>query len=134
VSQENIETVRGLVAALNAADVDAMVSRFYTQDAEFTPAVQAALEGTVYRGSDEIRAYYREIYGVWDKLRVSLGRLTDVGESVLATGTVTLRGKASGAELVAPWTFLFELANGKVRRQRNFIDRAEALRAAGLEE
>jgi ketosteroid isomerase-like protein len=134
VSQENIEIVRRLVAALNDADVDLMVGRFYTQDAEFAPAVQAALEGTVYRGSDQIRAYYREIYGVWDKLRVSLEHVTDVGDSVLATGSVTLRGKSSGAELVAPWTFLFELADGKVRRQRNFIDRAEALRAVGLEE
>jgi ketosteroid isomerase-like protein len=134
VSQENIEIVRRLVAALNDADVDLMVGRFYTHDAEFAPAVQAALEGTVYRGSDQIRAYYREIYGVWDKLRVSLEHVTDVGDSVLATGSVTLRGKSSGAELVAPWTFLFELADGKVRRQRNFIDRAEALRAVGLEE
>jgi ketosteroid isomerase-like protein len=133
MSQENLEIVRNLVAALNAADVPAMVERFYTPDAEFTPAVQAALEGTVYRGSDQIRGYYEEMYGVWDQLRVDLEDLTDAGDAVLATGSVTVRGKTSGAEVSRPWTFLFELADGMVRRQRNFTDHAEALNAVGLE-
>jgi len=134
MSQENVEIVRELVAALNSADVDAMVHEFYSRDAEFVPAMQAALEGTVYRGSDQIRAYYTEIYGVWDKLHVQLEDLTDAGAAVLATGSVTMRGKTSGAELARPWTFVFELADGKVRRQRNFTDHAEAIKAVGLEE
>jgi hypothetical protein len=58
MSQENVELVRRLVAALNDADVDAMVGDFYSHEAEFVPAMQAALEGTVYRGTDEIRGYY----------------------------------------------------------------------------
>src|SRR5690349_12462235 len=124
MSEENVEIVRKLVDALNSADVDAMVHRFYSHDAEFIPAMQAALEGTVYRGSNQIRAYYTEIYGVWDKLQVELDDLTDAGEAVLATGSVTMRGKTSGAELARPWTFVFELAGGKVRRQRNFTDHA----------
>jgi hypothetical protein len=33
------------------------------------PALQAALEGTVYRGSDAIRAYYDEINEVFGALR-----------------------------------------------------------------
>jgi len=134
MSQENVEIVRNLVAALNAADVDSMVARYYTPDAEFKPAVQAALEGTVYRGSGQIRAYYEEIYGIWEKFEVHLADLTERGESVLATGSVTMRGKASGAELVAPWTFVFDLTDGRVRRQRNFTDHADALKAVGLDE
>jgi ketosteroid isomerase-like protein len=41
VSQENVQIVRDLVAALNSADVDGMVSRYYASDAEFVPAMQA---------------------------------------------------------------------------------------------
>jgi len=134
MSQENVELVRRLVAALNDADVDAMVGDFYSHEAEFVPAMQAALEGTVYRGTDEIRGYYEEIYSVWDGLRVDLDEATGAGEAVVATGFVTLRGKASGVELVRPWTFVFEITKGKVRRQRNFIDHGEALKAVGLEE
>jgi ketosteroid isomerase-like protein len=134
MSQANLTLVRDLVASLNAADVEAMVARFYSRDAEFTPAVQAAVEGTVYRGSDQIRAYYEEIYSVWDKLHVDLQELTETGDSVLATGTVTMRGKTSGAELRRPWAFVFELAGGRICRQRNFTDRAAARRAAGLED
>jgi ketosteroid isomerase-like protein len=133
MSQENVETVRRLVAALNDADVDAMVRDYYTHEAEFIPAVQAAVEGTVYRGTAEIRSYYEEIYSVWDELRVDLDEVTDAGDSVLATGSVTLRGKTSGVELVRPWTFVFELADGKVCWQRNFTDQADALKAVGRE-
>jgi ketosteroid isomerase-like protein len=133
VPQDNVEIVRRLVAALNSSDVDAMVRDFYAPDAEFMPAVQAALEGTVYRGSDQIRAYYHEIYGVWDKLRVELDGLTNAGDAVLATGSVTVRGKTSGAEMSRPWTFVFELVDGLVCRQRNFTDHTAALKAVGLE-
>jgi ketosteroid isomerase-like protein len=133
VTQQNLEIVRSLVAALNARDVDAMVGDFYAPDAEFVPAMQGALEGTVYRGSDEIRAYYDEIYAVWDQLRVDLDDVRQSGDTVFATGSVTLRGKTSGVELVRPWAFVFELAAGRVCRQRNFIDRDGALEAAGLE-
>jgi ketosteroid isomerase-like protein len=134
VSRESVEVVRKLVAALNEADVDAMVADFYTHEAEFIPAVQAALEGTVYRGSDEIRAYYEEIYAVWDRLQVNLEDLRDVGDTVFAAGSLMLRGKASGVELVRPWAFVFRLAGGKICWQRNFTDRGDALKAVGLEE
>jgi ketosteroid isomerase-like protein len=60
--------------------------------------------------------------------------MADIGTSVLARGSVRLRVKASGAELSRPWRFVFEFADGKVRRQRNFTDDFEALKAVGLEE
>jgi ketosteroid isomerase-like protein/gamma-glutamylcyclotransferase (GGCT)/AIG2-like uncharacterized protein YtfP len=123
MAQGNVEVIRGLVAALNRMDVDAMVVDFYTPDAEFVPAVQAELEGTVYRGSDAIRAYYDEVREVWEELHVDLDDVREAGGTVIANGSLTLRGRTSGAELVRPWGFVFELENGRVRRQTNFADR-----------
>ena len=134
MSPENVQVVRGLVMALNRLDIDAMVNAYYAPQAEFIPAVQAALEGTVYRGSDEIRAYYEEMHGVWDELRVELQDVKDMGDTVAATGCIRARGKTSGAELDNPWGFVFKLTAGKVVWQRNFADPAEALNAVGLEE
>jgi ketosteroid isomerase-like protein len=115
----NVEIVRELVDALNRADVEAMVERYYAPDAEFIPAMQAALEGTVYRGSEQIRAYYEEIYDVWDELRVELDEVCTRGDLVTATGRVRARGKASGVALDGPWAFEFRLAQDKVIWQRN---------------
>jgi ketosteroid isomerase-like protein len=134
VSQQNVEIVRGLVAALNHVDIEAMVEDFYAPDAEFIPAIQAALEGTTYRGSNQIRAYYEEIFDVWRELRVHLEEVRDLGDTVAATGYIATRGKTSGAELNRPWAFVFKLASGKVVWQQNFASPADALKAVGLEE
>ncbi len=39
MARRNIDVVRGLMAALNGRDVDAMVKTFYSPEAEFTPAL-----------------------------------------------------------------------------------------------
>jgi ketosteroid isomerase-like protein len=132
VGAANLGVVRGLIAALNRRDVEAMVGEFYTADAEFIPALQAALEGTVYRGSAAIRAYYEEIYDVWEELRVEATDLRGLGDIVLATGRVVARGKASGVALDREWAFAFKLVDRKVVWQRNFFGLAEALRVLGL--
>jgi ketosteroid isomerase-like protein len=64
MSSQNVEAVQRLIGALNRGDVDDMVTGFYSPDAEFIPAMQAALEGTVYRGSAEIRAIRRDLWRV----------------------------------------------------------------------
>jgi ketosteroid isomerase-like protein len=132
VSGGNVEAVQGLIAALNRRDVDALVNKFYSADAEFMPALQAALEGTVYRGSDAIRAYYDEIYEVFGELRFDVTDLRDLGDTVRATGRLVARGKGSGLDLDSPLAVVFRLRNGKVVWQQNFLDPAEVLRSSGI--
>jgi ketosteroid isomerase-like protein len=43
-------------------------------------------------------------------------------------------GSASGATVELHMALLYELENGRVIRMRNFLDPAEALKAAGLSE
>jgi ketosteroid isomerase-like protein len=69
---------------------------------------------------------------VWEDLRVETTEVRDFGETVLATGRVIARGKASGVGLDRSWSFLFRLRDGKVLWHRNFLDPAEARRAAEL--
>ena len=126
MSHQNVDVVRGLVAALNDRDVDAMVTRFYSPQAEFIPALQAALEGTVYRGSAEIRGYYDELYELWEDFRVDVADISVAQDAVLAIGRVIATGKASGLRLDRTWTFVFKLRNGRVVWHRNFLDDAEA--------
>jgi ketosteroid isomerase-like protein len=128
VSKGNANVVTGLIAALNSRDTEAMVTSYYSPDVEFIPALQAAIEGTIYRGSDEIRAYYDEIYAIMEELRVDLNEICEQGDTLLAAGVVSTRGRGSGVKLQKPWFFVFRLSRSKVVWQRNFADRAEALR------
>jgi len=51
---------------------------------------------------------------------------------VRATGR--LRGAASGISFVSPLFQIFTLRGGKIMTWRDFLDRADALEAAGLSE
>ena len=124
--------MRGLFRALNDRDVDAIVTEFYAPDAEFMPALEGELEGTVYRGTNRLRAFYDDLYSVWEFLRAEISDVREVGDVVLARGRVTARGKSSGVDLDRSWTYALRLADGKIVWHRNFLDHAEALEALEL--
>jgi hypothetical protein len=44
-----------------------------------------------------------------------------------------LRGRLSGIEVDREWIYVFTVRDGKLIRQDGFDDRADGLRAAGLE-
>jgi ketosteroid isomerase-like protein len=54
------------------------------------------------------------------------------GESVLATGTLTVRGRGTGAEVQIPMAFLAEFRDDRIVRMKDFGEAAAALEAAGL--
>jgi ketosteroid isomerase-like protein len=53
---------------------------------------------------------------------------------VVAGGLVTGCGRGSGAEVKVHGWMIFWITNGLITRRRVFLDRAEALEAAGLSE
>jgi ketosteroid isomerase-like protein len=56
------------------------------------------------------------------------------GDHVVGIGTLRIRGKGSGAEVVVPTAVVLTFAQGKVVRFEKFGERARALEAAGLTE
>jgi hypothetical protein len=47
MSSQNVNVVQRMIAALNRRDIDTVVVELDSPDAEFIPAMQGALEGTV---------------------------------------------------------------------------------------
>jgi len=134
VSQENVDVVRACFDGWNRGDFDAWGTDAHP-DIEFFSAVARLTEGrdVAWRGTDEMRQYWDEWHSVWD-LRVQLSEIRDLGETVVAFGTMSTRGKASGAELDSPVAYVFDFDDGRFWRVRAYLDHAEALKAVGLEE
>jgi len=66
---------------------------------------------------------------------IDLERVIDAGnDRVVAMFHQHATGSASGATVELHMALLYELENGRVIRMRNFLDPAEALKAAGLSE
>jgi ketosteroid isomerase-like protein len=68
------------------------------------------------------------------KIEYGYEELIDAGEQVISVVTRHARGRASGVEVERPFALLWTLREGKVIRVVWFLDRAEALEAAGLSE
>jgi ketosteroid isomerase-like protein len=80
-----------------------------------------------------VREYLRDLDENFAERTVDYGGIRDLGSRILAIGEVRARGRASGAEIDAPYGILVEFRDGMALRLRHYFYRTEALEAAGLE-
>ena len=131
MSQENVEVVRQLIAALNERDVDRYLS-FCTPEVELGVPT-TPLEGAI-RGPEGVREYFAAIEEASTKFRVEVGRIQTVSrDRVLVFGQLEVV-TTGGVALDRPITNLYDLVAGKLRRVDVYFDRNEAVEAAGLVE
>jgi ketosteroid isomerase-like protein len=133
MSQQNVEAFKRAVAAYNRRDIDAFLEAFDPQ-VEWHSLTQVMFGGeqSVYRGHRGIREGVREMDEALVELQVEYSEIRDLGERIVVIGRVSGRGRASGAETESPINWVIEFRNSKVIRMRDYLDRAEALEAAGL--
>jgi limonene-1,2-epoxide hydrolase len=129
VSQENVEVLRSLAEGWNRGD-RTDTSAFHP-DVEWLP-IRAATEGA-YRGIAGIKRFIADTEESFDKFELRQD-LRDLGERVLAWGTVHVRARQSGIETDIPTGGIFEFCDGKIVRWRDFGSKQAALKAVGLEE
>jgi ketosteroid isomerase-like protein len=75
---------------------------------------------------------YESEADAWDRQRIQPERLIDAGDQVVVFQREHQRGRSSGLELVDETAALIDLRDGRVVRIQGYMDRAAALRAAGL--
>jgi ketosteroid isomerase-like protein len=130
MSQENVETVRRAIAAINARDIDAYVA-CCTEDVELL----LPMAGAEYLGDHGIRRFFTDIEDIGPDFRIEAQRVQAIGDSnVLAFLRVGSTGRASGIVIGAESANVYDFIDGKISRVRIFLDRDEALKAVGLAE
>jgi ketosteroid isomerase-like protein len=131
MSQENVEIIRRCDAAISRGDVDSYLLGIHP-DVELIPR-RAAVQGT-YHGHAGMRKYITENAESFDLFEVGNTEFRDLGDRVLAFGTVRVRGRESGVEVTHPTALLVAFRDGKIIRFEDFGERGAALEAAGLSE
>jgi ketosteroid isomerase-like protein len=131
MSEENVAIVERLIAALNAGDVDRYLALCTPDVEQVGPWTE--MEG-VARGEEGLRAYFSAIAEVANSFRIAVEQLQALeGDRVLALTRLTGVSQG-GVPADQPTASLYHFAGVKVRRIEIFLDRAEALDAAGLRE
>jgi ketosteroid isomerase-like protein len=131
MSEENVEAVRRTVDAFNRGDRTTWLA-LRDQDCEIIPVGDWPGPRAI-RGGEAGWDFYRDAVQTLEG-RVS-AELVDAGpHKVLAHQRHEARGRSSGAEVEVNYWIVITLSEGKILRDEWFVNRADALEAAGLSE
>jgi uncharacterized protein len=132
MSQKNVEVVRRLHAAINAADEEAVLALL---DPEIVWVLNPnAPDPATFHGHDGVREFRDLVAEAFEDVRLEGDRFMDAGDQVVSLGYMRARGVGSGLEVRQARAWVWTLRNGKVVRHRTYADHEAALEAAGLSE
>jgi ketosteroid isomerase-like protein len=131
MSQEDIEIVRRAFDVWNEGDVEA-IRRLYTEDV----VVQTGITefGRTFEGDDQIGRWIAELQETWAEVRWEPERVFEADDVVVSFYRGIGVGRESGVEVVRELTGVYRVRDGKIASERIYLDRNEALKAAGLRE
>jgi ketosteroid isomerase-like protein len=144
MSRKNVELAERVVAAVNERDVEGYLACCADDVKLRTP--WAAVEGE-YEGAEAIRRFFADLQDWAPDFRLTIERAEPIGATrVLVFLRASMRGRASGlsaaairggvsdtpAERDIRTATLYDFAGGRVTSIRVFLDRDQALEAAGL--
>ena len=131
MSQENVDLFKEGIEQFNRDDV-AGVLRYYHPEIRFEHRL-AELQANV-TGIDAVRDWFVDATQIFDRWMIDCDDIRDLGDRVLALGTVRAVGKESGVEVEMPFTVVATIKDGLVTHFTDYGDSEKALEAAGLSE
>ena len=131
MSQANVEVVQRLITALGQRDAEGYVALCMPEVQMISPV--AAIEGATL-GAEGIRQFFSGLRESWSEFHLDVERVQAVGDNrVLAL--MNMSGVSEGGiPITQPLSSVSDLAAGRLHRVHVYLDRAEALKAVGLEE
>jgi ketosteroid isomerase-like protein len=134
MSQENVEVVRDALRAFAEGGFDA-TAEFWDADINWRAIEGAPDDVGEMNGPERLRRYLDELLEIFDNVTLVPEELLDLGDDrVVAVLHLAGRAKVSGVETELRFAVVCTLRDGKIVRGREYIDREQALEAAGLRE
>ena len=131
MSQENVEAFRLGAEATQRGDVEEVL-RVTHSDVVIEP-LRTATEGA-FVGREGIRQFLADTAETFELFQPCYTDIRDLGERVLAIGSIRVRGRESGLETDIPTAAIAEYRDGLLWRYKDYGEARVALEAAGLRE
>jgi ketosteroid isomerase-like protein len=128
VTENGVEVVAEIVAALSRGDVDGMLARM-DPDFEWRP-LEASPAARVCHGHAQVRSYVEDWLATFGSLRVELEEAIPVGERVVAVVSGHGRGRASGLQVDTRFCQVWTLRGATAVAMEEHSTRDEGLAAA----
>jgi uncharacterized protein len=128
---ENIDIVKRGYDAWNRGDL-AGVLELVDPSFEWHEATEVPGGVHVYT-RDQFESYLVSLWRLWESFRLEPQELHEAGDLVLADVLERARGRASGVEVTQRFVHVWTMRDRRACRMRAFLDKREAMRAAGLD-
>jgi ketosteroid isomerase-like protein len=132
MSQDNVEVLHAMYAALNEGDAERALAYLHPQ-AELH-ADPADPTSDSYYGLGEFQRGIALWQQEWRSMRYEIAKTTQGSDQVLMTIRLHGIGKRSGAEIDREIFHVWTIRDGKAQRCEVYSDRSQALKASGLSE
>ena len=133
MSQEDVELTRQAYEAWNDGDLDWLLDHM-TEDFEFRPGLGFSDIDAVVRGKDGWRRFAEMWREAWDDITVSVERIEDLDDRIVALLTFDGRGRGSGVEVSIRVGHVATVREGQVSKLTSIAGWDEALEAMRLSE
>jgi ketosteroid isomerase-like protein len=127
VTRENVRIVNQLLDRWGRGDA---ALDLFAEDCVFD--YTAFPDGRVVQGRGEIAEFLRSWVGTWDQYELSVDDVLGAGDRVVALTRERGRGRGSEALVELEGSFVMSLRDGQIVTFKGYLDRGQALRAAGL--
>ena len=132
MSEENLETLRAAVAAFDRRDEKAFLELC---DPRIELLDELSLNPNIYRGHEQVAAYFRGWEKVWTDMSFRGPEVLRVdGDLTVWRSSAQARGKQSGIEVSQDFWHVTRFRNGRMIRLENHRTEGDAFEAAGLSE
>jgi ketosteroid isomerase-like protein len=138
MSQENVERLLDAYELLNtrfaelkAGELGPLLDYF---DAEVVIEMVDVPDPATYKGHDGVCRWFKDAFGVWASIHVEAEGFIESGDWTVAHLQNTLHGEASGVPVELRTTAVHKFRDGRIVRDRVYLNRAEALESLGLSE
>jgi ketosteroid isomerase-like protein len=134
MSQENVEIVRKAFESFLGGDLE-KAKQLVDPQVEFHGTVGGLEEGRVAYGLPHaVRTFWgEEDLEAWNERRLEAEEFIDAGDDVVVLLHEYRRGRRSGIELETDTAVVCAVSGGRVVRIQGYMERHEALEAAGLQ-
>jgi uncharacterized protein len=132
VSAEQVEIARKGYEAFVRGDFDAALELMDPEIEAHDPPEMP--DAAIHRGREAVRRDWEQTFELFEDFTIELERWFDAGDEVVVFVRYRGRGRESGAEVEALLAHVWTVRDGKAIRLRQYLDGANALRAAGLAE
>ena len=133
MSQEDADRIRRAYEVWNESGPAAVTDRFWAEDAVYREG-PGWPEAGVYRGRGAALARMQSLIDLLGPIKVHLDDLIDAGDGRFVACTRLVGQDADDAPYTRSFAVVHRMRDGLIVEADYYLDRAQALKAAGLEE